>query len=396
LKQRPRVLHVISILSVGGVEMWLISLLRHIRTLPDDADVETFDVLMTGGERSELDDLAASLGANLHYIPFGRRNSRQFVQAFRRLLKDREYSAIHDHQDYAAGWHFLAGAGLLPRVRIVHVHSAISRLRESANTRLRRAGLVFSRKILARYATDILGTSSVALEEYGFNHDDFPNQNIQRLHCGFDPAPFEQSPSEARESVRGELGWPGGSRIVLFVGRLDGSDPANPGVNPKNPQFALEIAKHAVAKNPAVRFVFLGGGAGDVLEVLKKQVERLGLSDQVKLLGPRLEVARFMAASTCLIFPSLGEGLGMVAVEAQAAGVRVLASDTVPRECVVVRERVSFKSLADGAAAWADDVLEMLKLPSADRQAASEAVRNSSFSIQQSYAALHRIYSRAS
>jgi hypothetical protein len=38
----------------------------------------------------------------------------------------------------------------------------------------------------------------------------------------------------------------------------------------------------------------------------------------------------------------------------------------------------------------------MLKLPSADRQAASEAVRNSSFSIQQSYAALHRIYSRAS
>ena len=68
-----RILHVISVLSVGGVEVWLIELLRHMRALADEGrEVEQFDILMTGGSRGELDDLAASLGANLHYLRFAR------------------------------------------------------------------------------------------------------------------------------------------------------------------------------------------------------------------------------------------------------------------------------------------------------------------------------------
>jgi glycosyltransferase EpsF len=392
LKQRPRVLHVISILSVGGVEMWLVALLRHIRALAGDAGAETFDILMTGGQRSELDELAASLGANLHYIPFSRRNSRRFVRDFRKLLREREYTAIHDHQDYAAGWHFLAGAGILPPVRIVHVHSSVNRLHASTNTPARRVAFRISRKVLQQTSTIVLGTSGAALQEYGFTERIFPKQTIRTLHCGFDTAPFREPHVEANASVCTELGWPAGSPIVLFAGRLDGFDESTPGWNHKNPQFALDVARECCQRDSDVRFVFVGGGSSVQAE-LEAQVASWHLSDRIRFVGRRLDVARYMAASSCFIFPSREEGLGMVAVEAQAAGLRVLASDNVPRECVVIRELVSFRALSDGAAAWCEEILAMMELPRFDTNAANDAVRESSFSIGHSYAALHALYS---
>ena len=100
-----------------------------------------------------------------------------------------------------------------------------------------------------------------------------------------------------------------------------------------------------------------------------------------------------MLGSDVLLFPSRGEGLGMVAVEAQAAGLPVLASDTVPRECVVVPELVRFKKVEAGEAAWAADLLQL----AGQRQNSSEAnqrVAASAFSIDRSARALLHLYSQ--
>jgi Glycosyltransferase len=154
----------------------------------------------------------------------------------------------------------------------------------------------------------------------------------------------------------------------------------------------LSTAVEALSRDDQLKFVFVG--AGDIVRAeLEARVAGIGLSDSIKFVGRRLDVPRFMAASTCLLFPSLEEGLGMVAVEAQSAGLRVLASHVVPRECVVVPELVSFRQLNDGPAAWADELLAMSALPRFDSKRANEAVHESSFSIDKSYDALHRLYS---
>ncbi|MBK6388957.1 MAG: glycosyltransferase [Saprospiraceae bacterium] len=57
-----------------------------------------------------------------------------------------------------------------------------------------------------------------------------------------------------------------------------------------------------------------------------------------KLLGLRKDIPLLMSAADVLLFPSLWEGLGMVAVEAQAAGLKVVAADNLPDEAFIIKE----------------------------------------------------------
>jgi glycosyltransferase involved in cell wall biosynthesis len=67
-----------------------------------------------------------------------------------------------------------------------------------------------------------------------------------------------------------------------------------------------------------------------------------------------------MLAADALLFPSRSEGMGMVAVEAQAAGLPVLASDQVPDEVVVLEELVAFMGLDRPFTDWAAKLKEMM------------------------------------
>ena len=81
----------------------------------------------------------------------------------------------------------------------------------------------------------------------------------------------------------------------------------------------------------------------------------------------------------------------MVAVEAQAAGLPVLASTNVPVECVVVPELVRFKEVDEGEAAWADDLFQLAGQPR-DIPGANQRVAASAFAIESSCSALLRLY----
>ena len=81
----------------------------------------------------------------------------------------------------------------------------------------------------------------------------------------------------------------------------------------------------------------------------------------------------------------------MVAVEAQCAGLPVLASADVPRECVVVSDLMQFKNIESGEAAWAGDLLRLVG-QSRDVEGSNRQVSRSAFSIESSAQALLRVY----
>lgn len=140
---RLRCLHILDNLGMGGAEAWLMALLRYWRAGGPDAP--EIDFLATGGRPSVFDDEARSLGAQIRYARYGRSNVASFTRGFRRLLRDGGYDAIHDHSDQASGWHFLLGSGVLPPVRVTHVHNTVY---QTSN----RYGVTMRRKLTANSA----------------------------------------------------------------------------------------------------------------------------------------------------------------------------------------------------------------------------------------------------
>jgi glycosyltransferase involved in cell wall biosynthesis len=386
---RPlKVLHLIDNLGMGGAEAWLIELLRHWRA--EGGLVET-DILATGGRRGVLDDEATALGATIHYLPFGRASLPRFAAGFRRILKGGGYDALHDHQDHASGWHYLIGAGRLPAVRITHVHNPAYQIRNNYGvTAGRRLTGQAGKRLAARYATHILGTSREAITAYGFDAPAFGHMPRVALHCGLDPERFAAS-AAARASVRAEFGWQGDAAVVLFAGRFDVSPELGHPRNHKNSAFAVDVAIDCARHDACVCFIF-AGPFSEATPILLARIEAAGLGERIVFAGVRRDIGRLMAGADALFFPSRAEGLGMVAVEAQAAGLPVLASTGVPQECVVVPELVRFLGVDAGGAAWRDALLSTVRAPRVDAALANRRVAASPFAIAHSARRLAELY----
>lgn len=385
-KDEYRVLQVFSSLGVGGAETWLIALLRHLDLIKDELPFRIqFDICLTSGNKGVFDDEATSLGARLFYLRYSRNNLLKFVREFRAILAVGRYDAIHDHQDYTSGLHFLFGIGLLPPVRIAHIHTTFIHINNYSGTRTRRWTASSGKRLLAHLATHVIGTSRQIVSEYGFDDKSFDGVKRNVVHCGFDVSQFTADRESSHREICKEFGWDNTTRVLLFAGRL------NPINNPKNPEFALEVARLCVEEYPNICFLMAGNGE-DVKSILEERVRGWGLARSIRIIGARSDIPTLMSCSSLLLFPSVAEGLGMVAVEAQASGLRVLASDSVPRECEVIPGMVVFKPLIAGATAWAKEVIKQMYLSTPDVTSCNIAVSNSSFSIENSAAALLKVY----
>jgi glycosyltransferase EpsF len=372
---------------MGGAETWLMEVLR----LWSKSGGGQLDFLATSGNAGIFDEEARQLGAQVHYLRYGRAYLPQFAREFRQVLREGKYDAIHDHQDYASGWHFLMGGGTLPPVRVTHIHNpSYQILNNYGVTMSRRITAQIGKRLIAHYATHITGTSRQVIREYGFDAPTFAPIPKAALHCGFEVERFGSNSANAKASICQEFGWPQEARIILFVGRMDESAELGHQRNHKNSAFAVSVGIECVRSDQHVRMLLAGARSGAV-SVLEERIAAAGLKASIRYIGIRKDIERLMAGSDVLLFPSRGEGLGMAAVEAQAAGLPVLAADTVPRECVVVPELVRFLKVEDGEKQWATAVLRL----SAERGGvpdANQKVAASAFSIYRSAGALLQLY----
>jgi len=383
-----RVLQIIDTLSMGEAETWLMELLRFWSA----NDRVQIDFLLTSGKRGIFDEEALKLGANLYYVPFRRSNLVSFARDFRRILNDGQYHAIHDHQDYVSGWHFLFGLGVLPTVRVTHVHNPWLHISANYGTSfLRRATVFVGKRLVRALATHVCGTSEQILRQYGFRANARRPPVVSVVYCGIDVKKFSAPRPSDRQSVLSEFGWPTDARIVLFAGRLDRALQFDHPQNHKNSWFALNVVRAALERNSNL-CLLMAGARDDSRKALESHIECWGLQEQLRLLGVRSDLPRLMRAADVLLFPSRQEGLGMVAVEAQAAGLHVVASTAVPQECVVISDLYHALSLTEPVEKWSDVLLETLSKPKLSSEVCGQAIQMSAFSIGRSANRLDEIY----
>lgn len=365
-----RVLHVVGQMNRGGVETWLVQLLR----AADPARLR-MDFLASTAAAGAYDEEIARLGGAV--IPCERPAApARYARTLRRVLRERgPYQVVHAHLHHFSGLPLALAARTGIPVRIAHSHLDTRQL-DAAAALPRRAYLSLMAGALRRWATHGLAASALAAEAlFGARWRDDPRWSIVR--CGLDFTPF-RGPLEPRH-VRASLGIAPDALAVGHVGRFEPQ---------KNHRFLLEAFEALARRAPQAVLVLVG--TGPLLGAVQEDAARRGLGRRVVLAGVRPDVPDVLRALDLFLFPSLHEGLPLSVLEAQAAGLPIVLSDTITREVELLPELLTWRSLQDPPEAWADALAAAAgRRPRRDPVAVLE---RSAFSVHRSLAALLAVY----
>lgn len=102
----------------------------------------------------------------------------------------------------------------------------------------------------------------------------------------------------------------------------------------KNQLFLLHIMERLIQRQPNARLLLVGDGK--MRHELEEFIQQHQLQDYVQLLGKRSDVAQLYQCMDVFTLPSVYEGLGIVLLEAQTAGLPCVASIGVPQTANVL------------------------------------------------------------
>jgi len=338
MSRKIRVLHVLGRMNRGGVETWLMHVLR-----ATDRSRYQLDFFVHTTEPSVFDAEILSLGSRI--FQGGPPSSvLSYTRRFRGVLSSQgPYDAAHVHVHHSSGLMMLLAAASGVPVRIVHSHNDTRAV--SANVGLRRSAYVFGMTYLIdRFATRRVACSDVAGDDlFGPGWKESPGSSVLYYSINLDPFRVPAS----RPAIRSALGLDPGAFVIGHVGRFDVQ---------KNHGFLLDVARALV--NVRLETVLLLVGDGPLRAEIEAGVKARGLERHVILAGVRGDVPAILTgAIDAMVFPSLHEGLPVVALEAQAAGVPLIMSDTISTEVIASPRLVKAMSLSQTPLEWAEAIV---------------------------------------
>lgn len=346
-----RILHMIPDIGISNGVMSVI--LNYAKAMPDDIK---FDVIyFAEKDKTRKADIEA-LGGRVYKtdVPSPKSLLSGKMSEFFKQHKG-EWQALHIHCPHFAVFiaPFAKAAGV--NKIAVHCHSTVYSLKGSQKRN----------QLLSLYAKYLIKTKIACSNEAGRLW--YGGKKYTVLHNGIDCDKYKFSQS-GRDLIRNELKIDENAFAVGHIGRTD--------VPQKNHPFLLKV--FAEIKKQKDNAVLLLAGAEESEET-KELAKKLGIENSVFYLGVRQDINCLLSAMDIFIFPSTKEGLPVSVIEAQAAGLNVLISDSVTKECAVTN-LAEFKSLNDSPSSWASTVISNTALCT-ERSIACEQVKAAGWDI---------------
>ena len=323
-------------LDGGGIENFLLNYYKNM-----NRDEFVFDVIVHGEKRGMLEGIFEDMGATIYHIPTKHESIIQNMRAMKKIIKVGKYDIVHAHQQVIGfiPMYYAKKAGV--KMRITHSHSA-----NEEKGIFRKIVKCFLLQLLKKNTTNWFACGQDAGRAlWGENAIEQKQVHIMKnaIHLEkfiFNPLIREQKREEL--GIRSEL-------VIGNVGRFSVE---------KNHEFLVEIFNEIHKINDSS--ILLLVGRGELEEKVKRQVENLGLRDSVIFLGVRNDVPELLQVMDVFLLPSKSEGLPVVLVEAQTAGLKVIASDIVTKE-IKITELITYISLEKSSKYWADQTIELIK-----------------------------------
>lgn len=328
-----RVLHFQGRMGKGGAETFMMNAYREI-----DRSKIQFDFLIYDDFKdvTPYHQEIKSLGGNIYIVPNPNKHILSYIKVVKKLLKDKKIDIVHSEIFFGGGINLWIAKTVGIKKRIVHSHA-------TSDGKGNRFPFPIIRKLfhflIKNNATDYLACSHEAgIGLYG------ENQPFIFVPNGIDLEKY-RFVSESKEQLREELVIPKDAFVVGNIGRFE---------EQKNHTFLIEIFEEIVKQKPDSHLVLIG--TGSLQNEVKEKVEKKKLSEKVSFLGERNDIPELLKTMDVFLLPSLYEGLPIVAVEAQAANLKLVLSTEVSKE-TQLSENVQFVSLDKTAKEWATLVL---------------------------------------
>jgi glycosyltransferase EpsF len=303
--QKLRVLQIISAPVMGGIENQLLFFLQRY-----NRDKFIVDVACSQSTEGVLRDKYLATGTRLILCKWSR-YIIPYVWWMLLLLRRERYDVVHARMAEVSGAAILSAWLAGVPIRIASYHHTETQWRNPGF--MNRQAVRILQWITRRWATNILSVSQACLDVYYPDWRQYPNQ-FQICYNGVNIEHFCKD--VVPRGVRSELALPEDSLVVGCVGRF---------YKQKNHQTFVDIAERVSKQLANVYFLLVGDGV--LRQQIEQEVRKRGLSNRFVFTGNRNDVARMLSAMDIFLMPSLFEGFGTVAIEAQLSGLPVVASD---------------------------------------------------------------------
>lgn len=167
----------------------------------------------------------------------------------------------------------------------------------------------------------------------------YGNNKFIVINNGVDVQKFSYN-YEKRYKMRKELNLEN-KKVIGHVGNFN---------EQKNHNFIIDILSEAINIDSSFHVILIGDGINRAK--IENKINENNLKENITLLGRRTDITDILQAADLMILPSFYEGLPVVVIEWQAAGLKSIVSDYVTSE-VRLTELVKFMALEDGAKKWA-------------------------------------------
>lgn len=290
-----------------------------------------------------------------------------FNESFKQILISKDYDIIHCH---IAGYRSEAYKRIAGRYSqadfYIHAHTAVPKKNALQN----KIEQWFTRK----NSTGVVGCGKKAIHvTYG---EQVKDSQMMVIPNSIEVDQFIKTDEEygqERKAYRKKYAVEEDEILIGHIGRLHPI---------KNHQFTLALGQYITDQKIKAKIIITG--AGDLEQELKKQVELLNLEETIQFSGRISPISEYYPALDALVLPSFNEGLPTVVVEAQAAALPCLVSDTITREVDLGFGLVAYRSIEEDPKLWMDTVMDLQAVEAPDSLQRKEKIIEKKFSNQAS------------
>lgn len=363
VKKTIRVAQVIGKLNAAGVESVMNNYYRNL----DHSKIQ-FDYIIDEDSTCEPPQELIGMGAKYYVVPPYQRLPAH-LKALVKLFKENKYQIVHSGMNTLSVFSLFAAWIARVPVRINHNHSTANKGEGN------RIIVKYALKPFAKlFATDYFACSEYA-GRWLFGDKTYNKGKVKVFNNAIDLSRFEFD-VDKRNEIRNKYRIGEEVLVIGHVGRF---------MPQKNHAFLLEVFEKIQKINPNSLLMLIGDG--ELREEISATVRRLKLNNKVIFIDPTTKVEDYYQAMDVFCFPSIFEGLGLVAIEAQASGLPVVVSDAVPYEADITNV-IKHLSLNESREKWVDTIIKYAKV---DRSRALN-LQNSKFNIKKESKKLENFY----